>query len=198
MAGAMMIPFAAAFPNLFHVTRQSALAGIRQRGLLAAGSLLARDGNLGQADANRAKWMPVAAGDGATAWLRWQRLSDHGLLKRLPATITPQQWRAFINGRVFLFASLTEAKRLMSAPADAGVDQIILRCSTERILQAGCELRLCRWNNGFLDRSRPPRQRTFADYTLAADWRRGDVVREITAVGSIPASVLFEVIERPG
>ncbi len=189
-----MLPFAAAVPFLFHVTRQTALAGIRQHGLLAAATLRARDRDPGEADANRARWTPVAAAGDAAAWLRWQRLSDHGLLKRLPATITPQQWRAFINGMVFLFASLAEAERLMSAPADAEVHQVILRCSTRRLLQAGCELRLCRWNNGFLDRSSPPRQRAFADYTLAADWRKGDVVREITVVGGIPTAVPFDVV----
>ena len=193
-----MMPFAAAFPWLFHVTRRTALAGIRQHGLLAAATLLARHGDPGQADANRATWTPVAATNGAAAWLRWQRLSDHGLLKRLPATITPQQWRAFINGMVFLSASSAEAERLMSAPADAQVEQVMLRCSTGQLLQAGCELRLCRWNNGFLDRSKPPRQRGFADYTLAGDWRKGDAVREITVVGGIPASVPFEVVGRRG
>ena len=174
------------------------MAGIRRRGLLPAAKLLAGAGNPATAHANRTAWTPAITADGATAWLRWQRLPDGGLLKRLPQTITPQQWRAFINGMAFLSASLREAERLMRAPADAGIDQVILRYGSEQLMEAGCDLRLCRWNNGFLDRSKPPRQRGIADYTPAADWRKGDTVREVTVAGGIPVCVPFEVVEPPG
>ena len=55
-------------------------------------------------------------------------------------------------------------------------------------------MRLCRWNNGFPDRAKPPRIRTIDDYRPAVGWRKGDVCKEVTVAGGIPPSVPFEVL----
>ena len=185
-----MIPFAVARPWLFHVTRRSALPGIRRLGLRPAAAFLPPSADI----ANRGAWTQVGQGEGATAWLRWQRLPDVPLTRRLPPTITPSQWRGFINGMVFVFETLSDAHGLIAARDDVGVDQVVIQFSTEHILAAGCDLRLCRWNNGFLDRSKPPRLRSFDDYTPAAAWRKGHRAREVTVAGGIPASVPFAVV----
>ncbi len=103
-------------------------------------------------------------------------------------------WRRFINGMVFLFPSLKDAEGLRRSPVDAAVDQVILRFRSAALIDAGCALRLCRWNNGFPDRTRPHRQRSYDDYRLAQEWRRGDTVREVTIAGEMPANIHFEVI----
>jgi hypothetical protein len=190
----MTLRFVNRFPSLFHVTRRSALAGIRMAGLCPAGLLIAaRETDLAL-DGNRDRWTEVSTFAGPPVWLRWQRMRDHVLVTRLPPTIEPVTWRRFINGMVFLFPSLSHAAHLKSAPADAAIDQVILRFSVASLIEAGCDLRVCRWNNGYPDRSRPPRLRTFGDYRPIADWSPGDTVQEVTIAGVIPTSVPFEVV----
>lgn len=175
--------FVRRFPFLFHVTRVSAVEGIRQSGLLPAA-------RLGAGGDNRGAWTEVA---GAAAWLRWQRLSDTVLRTRLPPHISPADWRGFINGMAFLFPTVREAQALMAAPADRGVAQTILRFRTEDVLAQHDDLRVCRWNNGFADRSRPPRIKRYEDYVPATAWTGGPI-REVVAPGGVSAAVGFEVV----
>ncbi len=130
-------------------------------------------------------------------WLRWQRLPDQSLARRLPPSVSPAQWRAFINGMAFLFASLANAERLRSAGVDRHIDQVIIRWDTDTLVRAGADLRCCRWNNGFLDRSNPVRVRSVDDYRPVSLWKKGDVVQEVTVAGGIPAGVPFEVVRLP-
>ena len=188
-----MTDFAKAFPSLFHVTRSSSLAGIQRSGLLPARSFSAEAS--ANEHANREGWAKTVDDTGGIVWLRWQRLQDHILERRLPGSIMPAQWRAFINSMVFLFPSLDAARALTKSPRDEAVEQIILRFETDELLKAGCELKTCRWNNGYPDRSKPARLRTFEDYRPATQWRRGDVCREITVLGAIPSQVPFNVVD---
>ncbi len=180
--------FVARYPTLFHVTRRSAIDGIARRGLRTAASLAGDPG-----EAQRREWTRCPGPDGAPVWLRWQRLRDQVLEKRLPATITPGQWRRFINTMVFFSPSLADARRLRAFPLDARIDQVILEVRSAALIEAGCALRLCRWNNGFPDRTVPLRQRGYDDYRPVGGWRRGDVVREVTVEGDIPAGVRFRL-----
>jgi hypothetical protein len=184
-------PFLARYPYLFHVTRRSAIDGIARRGLRSASSLTAGLGRNVQRDENRTEWTDHVDREGSKIWLRWQRLRDPVLHRRLPESISPMAWRRFINGMVFLFPSLKDAEGLRRSPVDAAVDQVILRFRSAALIDAGCALRLCRWNNGFPDRTRPPRQRSYDDYRLAQEWRRGDTVREVTIAGEMPAKHTF-------
>jgi hypothetical protein len=190
----MTLLFAEKFPALFHVTRRSAVEGITRNGLRSPANLADDSGIEISIDVNRDVWAKRLDLEGRPIWLRWQRLSDQVLLNRLPPTITPGQWRTFINGFVFLFPSLQEAAKLSNYPKDTGVDQVILQFSTDTLIQAGCDIRVCRWNNGFPDRSRPLRLREFSDYRPVTAWRRGDKVKEVTIRRSIPANVPFEIV----
>lgn len=126
-------------------------------------------------------------------WLRWQRLGDHILGKRLPPATTPAEWRRLINSMVFLFPKLDAAERLRDYPADAEFDQLIVAFETDELVEAGCDIRICRWNNGFPDRQRPPRIRAASDYRSVAEWHRDDIVSEVVVAGAIPAGIPFEI-----
>lgn len=179
--------FARRFPRLFHVTRRSALASIERHGLRPAASFAPGE------DANRDAWTSRTGPDGERVWLRWQRLGDHLLAKRLPPRTVLAEWRRLINSMVFLFPSAEAAERLRGFPADAGLEQVVISFEAVTLLRRGCDVRFCRWNNGFPDRRRPPRLRTASDYRPIADWYRGDIVAEVTIAGSIPAGVPFDV-----
>ena len=62
------------------------------------------------------------------------------------------------------------------------------------MIEAGCKLRVCKWNNGYPDRSKPIRLRSFSDYRPVEDWRLGDKVQEVTAFDRVPAGVPFEIV----
>jgi hypothetical protein len=190
----MTLLFAEKFPALFHVTRRSAVEGIKRNGLRSPANLADYLGIEIPININRDTWAKRLDLEGRPIWLRWQRLSDQVLLNRLPPAITPGQWRTFINGLVFLFPSLQDAAKLRNYPKDTGVDQLILKFSTVTLIQAGCDIRVCRWNNGFPDRSRPLRLREFSDYRPVTKWQRGDKVKEVTITHSIQASVPFEIV----
>lgn len=94
----------------------------------------------------------------------------------------------------FLFPSIKAAARLRGFPADTELDQVIVAFETAALVEAGCDVRFCRWNNGFPDRQRPPRLRSASDYRPIAEWRRGDVVAEVVATEPVPADVPFQVV----
>ena len=188
-----MVSFVDAFPYLFHVTRTSAVAGIQRDGLLPASAFLNRRSPC-EPTANREGWTGIPNGDGQCVWLRWQNLRDDPLRKRLPATITPADWRDFINGMVFLFATPAKALALQTYAVDQAVAQTVICFRTAKVAAAGANLRVCRWNNGFLDRSKVPRLRTFDDYRPISEWRKGDIIQEVTATDGISARVGFEII----
>ncbi len=188
----MSAAFAARYPVLFHVTRRSAVEGVKSRGLMPASVLAAAAGYA--AGSNRNAWTHHSDPDGRPVWLRWQSMRDHVLASRLPKEIEPAQWRAFINAMVFLFASAREAERLKASPADAGIEQVVLSWRTASLIEHGSDLRVCRWNNGYPDRSRPKRMRTYDDYRPIAQWQRGDKVQEVTVSGGIPPDIPFTLL----
>jgi hypothetical protein len=105
---------------------------------------------------------------------------------------------------VFLFPSLKNAESFYCYPLDVEIDQVILEFDTSSLVDANCDLRVCKWNNGFPDRTRPPRCRGYTDYRPIEEWHRGDKVKEVTVTGLIPADVPFRVLSgkwdkaRPG
>ena len=73
-----MTAFAEAFPFLFHVTRTSALAGIKQEGLLPASVFLNRQSCPVRTIHNRDIWTRAPDSDGQVVWLRRQGLRTCG------------------------------------------------------------------------------------------------------------------------
>ncbi|MFC7689686.1 DUF7002 family protein [Paeniroseomonas aquatica] len=180
---------------MFHVTEASALPGIARHGLLSAEALARLLGAAVDLGANRRGWTPLVTFRGA-ALLRRQGMADAALASRLAPGIDTAAWRRFINAQVFLFPTEAAAWRLRAA--EPGRDQAVLAAPTAALLEAGCDLRLCRFNNGYVDRSPPGRRRLrgFADYRPVADWRAGPAPagaapREVTVAGAIPPGIAW-------
>ena len=197
--------FRRAFPRLYHVTAASQVGRIRRLGLRSAVSLC---GALGVPDGrreallrgNRPKWTPLPAPAGEPpAWLRWQGMNDAPLRSRLDPAIAVEDWRFFINGLVFFFGAEAAARRLRDA-GDRGKGakppQAVLAFDTAAVLAAGCEVLLCAFNNGFLDRSSPSarRRRRYEDYRPLDAWRRGDRPAEVTVPWELPPGTAFEAL----
>jgi hypothetical protein len=200
--------FARAFPRLFHVAAASQVERIRRDGLRSAAALCEASGMPEpERDAllrrNRPTWTPIAPGPpdaGPPAWLRWQGMNDAPLRARLDPAIAVEEWRAFINGLVFLFPTEAAARRLRDS-SDRGKGakppQAVLAFDTGAILAAGCGLRLCAYNNGFLDRSAagPGRRlRHRADYCVLDQWPDGRLPAEIAIERGLPTGNAFGVL----
>lgn len=190
-----MSGFASRYPWLFHVTETSALPAIARHGLLSAEALARLLGAGPDLGANRRAWTPLVTPRG-TALLRRQGMADAALASRLAPGITTTAWRRFINAQVFLFPSEAAAWRLHDA--EPGRDQAVLAAPTAALLEAGCELRFCRFNNGFIDRSPPDRRRlrAFTDFRPIAEWQAGPAagraaLREITVAGAVPPGIAW-------
>ena len=125
-------------------------------------------------------------------------MPDGPIGTRLHRDVPAAAWRLFINSMVFFFATHEQAERLRASSRDADRDQVVLRFSTAALAEAGCALLVCRWNNGYLDRTAPERRRlrAFGDYRPVAAWRPHDPVGEITAWGGVPPGLPFEVLSQ--
>ena len=200
--------FRRAFPRLYHVTAASQVGRIRRLGLRSAASLCGALGvPAGERDAllrrNRPKWTPLRPADGGPpAWLRWQGMNDAPLRSRLDPAIGVEDWRFFINGLAFVFGTEAAARRLRDA-GDRGKGakppQAILAFDTAAVLEAAGErgLRLCAFNNGFLDRSAPGegrRLRRRDDYRPLGRWRQGDRPAEIAITQALPPGITLELM----
>lgn len=191
-----MTTFATRFPTLFHVTDCAALPGIAQHGLLSAERLHAVLGARGDLGANRKDWCTLDTPSGR-ATLRRQGIPDVALRSRLDPDITLDAWRRFINAQVFLCPTRTEAMRLLRAEPSRA--QTIIAFTRSSLLEAGCALRFCPFNNGYIDRSPIHRRRLrhFKDYRQINTWRPGTPIREIVTEGGIPKTVRFDVTILP-
>ncbi|MBR0654086.1 DUF7002 family protein [Plastoroseomonas arctica] len=191
-----MTTFDSRFPTLFHVTDCAALAGITQHGLISAERLCGLLGAHADLGENRRRWCMLDTPVGR-ATLRRQGMSDAALRSRLDPSITLDAWRRFINAQVFLFPTRKAALDLLRAePARA---QTIIAFTTSALRQAGCVLRFCRFNNGFIDRSPPDgrRLRHYEDYRLTDGWAPRTPIHEIVIEGGIPPTVRFDVTIPP-
>ena len=183
-----MTAFAARHPALFHVTWSGAVESIRQNGVLSATRLCARHNHDDPTTLTANRRHPVAIGPHL---LRRQGMSDNALRPRLDPAIPVEAWRAFINRLVFLFPTEAAARRLAASEA---AEQSILRFHTHDLLQA-CTLRVCRFNNGYIDRRKrtDPRLRHFSNYVPSTDWT-GTPIAEIVVQDSIPPGIPFTVL----
>lgn len=188
-----MTAFHASFPTLFHVTDRAALPGIARHGLLSAERLCTIFGVNGDLGENRDAWRSLATQAGH-AVLRRQGMRDAALRSRLDPSITLGEWRRFINAQVFLCP--TRAAALALRRAEPGRDQVILACTTAALTEAGCVLRFCAFNNGYVDRSPAHRRRlrSHADYRPVSAWAPGTPIREVVIQEAIPVAVRFEPI----
>ncbi len=184
--------FAERFPALYHVTDRAAVEGIARTGLVCAQRLVALHRGRDCLAVNRDTYIDLAPG----VALRRQGMRDGPLRPRLDPAITPGEWRRFINQFVFLFAARPAAVRFLSTEPTR--DQVVLAFATAALVAARLDLRVCRYNNGYIDRSprASARRRGFGDYEAAEGWS-GTPVKEVAVVGAIPQSIHFSVLPLP-
>jgi hypothetical protein len=187
--------FVERFPVLFHVTERSAVASIRRHGLLSAAAVCdlfeaSPDRRPLLLEANRDRYEQIEHPGHGIAVLRRQLMRDHVIATRLADGLSPPAWRSFINGLVFFAAEASRAIRLRGY--DFRRDQVILRWHTAALLDAGIELRFCRYNNGMVDRTPLPRRRLRSpqDYLPISQFAGGQIA-EVAAASAIPPGIPF-------
>ena len=193
----MSAAFLAKFPQLFHVTDQAALPSIQRRGLLSAAALVQASGleaarHAALLEQNRRHWTTLPCG----ASLRLQMMGEVPLRARLDENVETAAWRRFINGMVFFCTTAQRAWRLHDYEPTR--QQIVLQFETASLLETGCALLTCRFNNGAIDRSAEGkrRRRHFADYRDVAAWKRGKPAQEVAIPNLVPALVQHRVVQR--
>ncbi len=127
-------------PQLFHVTRASAAAGIRRHGLISANCLL----KLFQVPAAQREWMASHRRSTSTQLLHHQHgeailpphrpPGDPALGERADALA---DWARAVNSRVFFWTDEDSARRDAASRLGDGVDQVVLVFDT---------LSLVKWN----------------------------------------------------
>jgi hypothetical protein len=188
--------FAERYPALFHVTDRAAVPLIARHGLRSAAALSALfevpPARLAALmEANRDRYEDLLHPQHGRASLRRQMMPDRPLADRLAPGLTPVAWRYHVNGMVFLFASRSRACRLQQAEPTR--TQVVLEWRTHEVLAHAREVRVCRYNNGTIDRLPPARRRlrSFADYVPIGEWCLREKFNEVAIYGGLPPEIGF-------
>jgi hypothetical protein len=189
--------FAERHPLLFHVTDRSSLPSIRRNGLLPSTALCELFGVTPERCAilledNRDRYELLEHPQHGRAVLRRQLMREAVMATRLAPGLSPAAWRRFINGMVFFVVDARRAARLRDY--DDGRDQVVLVWCTRTIMDAGLELRTCRYNNGMVDRTPAHRRRLRCpdDYVPASRYCGGPIA-EVAATAAVPPGIPFVI-----
>ncbi len=203
---------AALHPRLYHVTTPGAWPGIARHGLLSAAASLARLGVPAEqarrlTTTRRPVEVPLADGAGRVVLNDNSPLSEAALCHCLDDGLTPAEWLAMLNARVFFWADEAGLARLLAARMNRGRARTVLVLDTLGLARAhAARVELCPINSGAT--LRRPARRGLATFTpLGAmsyqEWRRRrgrstpDRILEIVVQGGVPdiADHLIELKE---
>lgn len=205
---------AARHPGLFHIARPEALPSIRRHGLLSATAICDR---LGLQGAEREAVIGVRRSETVTLEGEGERflVNDNKPLLMAPLAralddgLTPDDWLAILNGRVFFWVDEAAASNLAGAYSDE--ERVLLVFDTLSLARAHADrMALSPINGGNTRRAAARRGRTtyapLARYDYAA-WRRLrrergavrglDTVREVTVDYAVPDAAQHLVEVRP-
>jgi hypothetical protein len=200
---------AALHPRLFHVTTPGAWPSIAAQGLLSSAALLARLGVAADRAAalttrRREAEVPVQGADGARAVLNDNLpLSEAALAKCLDDGLSPAEWLAMLNARVFFWADEAGLARLLGARMNRGRAREVLVVDTLGLARThAARMELCPINSGATI-CRPARRGRNTFTPLGAmgyrEWRRRrggmDRIIDVTVRGGVP-DIARHVIER--
>lgn len=187
-------------PRLFHVTQAGAGPSIRSIGLLSTTSLLDLFGIGGARRAAiertcRPAGVPLYHPSLGPVVITDQRpMTETALAQCLDDGLTPVDWLALLNARVFFWASEAGLARLLGARSNRTRDLDILVIDTLSLAEAYAEtIEICPINSGATMR-RPARRGAGTFTRLLAqshqDWsrKRGrrDKILEVTVLGGVP------------
>lgn len=190
----------AAYPRLWHMAEDGSWPSIRDHGLLSTAALCDRYG-VGEAERvallSQRRPMSVAlARDGLPpAVVRDQKpMSDAALARCLDPDVTPAEWYAILNDKVFFWLSRPRLQRLLSAQAYRDQPQTVITLRTSTLVAAHRDrILLSPINSGStIMRPQPRGWGTFlpiGEYPFT-EWRRkrgaSEAVVELVVSGGVP------------
>lgn len=188
--------FCAAYPRLFHMAEASMWPNIQRHGLLSTSALLDLYGVTGPERAviesqRRPGFVTVEHGTLAPVLIRDQRPMSDATLAPVLVDMTPAEWYALLNARVFFWVNEGRLERLLKAYRHR--ENVVLVLDSAAVLaQHAAQVTLSPINSGYSLRYAQPRGRgTFlplAEYPFK-EWvkKRGlaDAVAECAVLGGV-------------
>lgn len=142
-------------PRLYHMAERGSWPAIQQYGLLSTSALMDLYGIEGLEREkiefkHRPASVPIVRDGLPGAVVRDQiPMSDGGLQKALPARLTPGDWYALLNSKVFFWLSLERLHKLTGAKTYRDLEHDVLEIDTSSLVAAHRErVWLCPINSG--------------------------------------------------
>ncbi len=187
-------------PTLYHMAERGSWESIKERGLLSTSALLDLYKISGSERSlierrHRPKSVEIKADGLATAVIRDQiPMSGSGLVRCLPARLTPEDWYLILNAKAFFWLTEDRLHRLTGANAYRDREHDVLEIDTRSLVQAHRQrIWLCPINSGCTKPMPHPRdEATFAriDTYPYTGWRKrrpkGERVVELAVDYSVP------------
>jgi len=211
-SGGTSHPFCRLPARVYHLAEASNWPAIQREGLHCASTLLDRAGIVGKA---RRRWeqeqRPEHAALPNGAWIRDQRPMPPDALARCLVDMTPAQWYALINGKVFFWFDPARLNRQRAACSSR--PQVVLTVDALRLAETYADrVALTPFNTG--NARRRPATRGGATFVPFRTWldsgwateaallgirerSRSHPPVEFTVSGSIPDILTFAVDVRP-
>jgi hypothetical protein len=180
-------------------------ASIEKNGLLSTSALLDMyevngDDRERIEGRRRPESVPINRPGLPTAVIRDQiPMDDAGLLRCLPAHITPTDWYRLLNGKVFFWLTRDRLHRILNAGAYRHKEHDVLELDARALVEAHSErIWLCPMNSGCTKPIPHPRDETtflrISDYPYS-EWskkrKRGERVVELCVDHSVPDIARF-------
>jgi hypothetical protein len=194
-------------PRLFHLADPECLDGIQRYGLQSTVTLLTRFGVTGQErlrlelDRRPSSVRLVDPSNGVAVLNDNKPLSKVALSKCLDDGLTPENWIALLNKRVFFWPNSRELRTLVGARENAGKKKLLVSLDTLSVAKEyGRSIEISAINTGATLRKAARRGLlTFSpllDHSLE-DWRRlrgkRDNIKEITILDQVERLDRFDV-----
>ena len=188
--------FAEVYPRLYHMANAAAWPSIQRHGLLSTSALLDLYGVTGPERERierqrRPAAVPIAHAEYGETFINDQRPMTDETLGPALIDMTPSEWYAHLNSRVFFWVGEARLERLLNTYRDR--DKIVLVLDTARVMaRHAAQTMLSPINSGFSLRYAVKRGRgTFlplAEYPFE-EWAkkrgRADAVAECTVLGGV-------------
>lgn len=127
------------YPYLYHMAEAGSWESIRKKGLLSTSALLDLFEINGKRrfaieSCHRPESVPIEHPRHGQAVIRDQKpMRESSLLKCLEG-VTPREWYEFLNGRVFLWATLHRVESLLNAQAYRKREHLVLKVDAGKLL----------------------------------------------------------------
>ena len=203
--------FCAAYPQLYHMAEAGAWPSIRRHGLLSTSALLDLYGVAGEERARiehtrRPDSVAITHPEYGQTFINDQRPMTDESLRPALIDMTPSEWYAHLNARVFFWVNEARLTRLLHTYRER--DKIVIVLDSAKVLaRHATRTMLSPINSGFSRRF--PQRRGRATFQPLADYpfeewvrKRGprDAVAECTVLGGVPhvEEALVELREAVG